>query len=127
MSVETALRTALLAHAPLVTLLSPDSTKRIAFDKVEAAIARPFVVATRRETERFSTLEGVKVAGRATLELQCWGDTRASAESVADAVEAALLAATGIEPYGVPVEDRAAASEAELDLECVVLVVELWE
>lgn len=127
MSVEVDLRAALLAYAPLVALITPGQAKRVAFDKVEAAIARPFIVGTRRETERFTTLEGVKVAGQATFELQCWGDTREQAEACADAAEAALAAATSIEPYGVPVEDRAHASDPDLDLECVVLTCALWE
>lgn len=126
MSAEADLRTDLLAHAPLVALITPGETKRIAADKVEAGIARPFIVFTRRETEPFTTLMGVKSAARITFELQCWADTRAGAEALADAAEAALAASTRA-PYGIPIEDRSSAYDGDLDLECVVLTVDWWE
>jgi hypothetical protein len=126
MSAEQDLRTDLLAHAPLVALITPGESKRVAADKVEAGITRPFIVFTRRSTRRDTTLMGEVLAGWPVFELQCWGDTRAQAEALADATEAALAASTR-EPYGIPVEDRSSAYDGELDLECVVLVVEWFE
>jgi hypothetical protein len=122
-SAEQDLRTDLLAHAPLVALITPGETKRVAADKVEAGIARPFLVFTRRETHRETTLMGELIYSAPVFELQCWADTRAGAEALADAAEAALAASTR-EPFGIPVQDRSSAYDGELDLECVVLVVE---
>ena len=126
MSAEADLRSDLLAHAPLVALISPGQAKRIAADKVEADIARPFIVFTRRETEPHTNLMGQKLAATIVFELQCWGDDRKSVEAVADAAEAALAASTR-EPYGIPISDRSSAYDGDLDLECVVLAVEWWE
>lgn len=126
MSAEADLRSDLLAHAPLVAMIATNSTKRVAADKVEAGIARPFIVFTRRETDPITTLDGVKHGAKVFFELQCWGDTRASAEALADAAEAALAASTR-EPFGIPSEDRSSAYDGELDLECVVLGVEWWQ
>lgn len=126
MSAEADLRSDLLAHAPLVALLTPGEAKRIAADKVEAGIARPFIVFTRRETPQHVTLMGERVAAEPVFELQCWADDRKSAEAVADAATAALAASTR-EPYGIPIADRASAYDGELDLECAILTVEWWE
>lgn len=125
MSAEADLRSDLLAHAPLIALVSPGSDKRVAADKVEAGVARPFLVFSRRETEPVTNLMGQTLAERCVFELQCWADTRASAEALADAAQAALAASTR-EPYGIPMEDRSSAYDGELDLECVVLTVEWW-
>lgn len=125
MSAETDLRAELLAHAPLMALVG-GAPNRIAFDKVPQGIARPFVVMVRQETETITTLDGVKHGGRVTFSIQCWGDTRAQAEETADAVEAALAASTR-EPMGIPIEDRASATEPEIDLEAVTLTVDWWD
>ena len=124
MSADTDLRADLLAHAPLLALVS--TPNRIAFDKVPQGISRPFVVLVRQATERAATLDGSWNGGKITFALQCWDDTRAGAEALADAVEDALAASTR-EPNGIPVEDRSSAYEPELDLEAVNLIVEWWE
>lgn len=121
MSAEATLRAELLAYAPLVALIG----NRIAVDKVAQNTVRPFVVFTRPETETFTTLDGIEHARRIVFELQCWGDTRSSAEAVADTVEAALRASTR-EPNGIPIEDRAAAYDPDLDMEAVNLTIDWW-
>lgn len=121
MSAEADLRTDLLAHAPLAALVDV----RVAVDKIEQGAERPFIVFTRQATEPFYTLDNVLHARRITFELQCWGDTRASAEAVADAAVAALAASTR-EINGIPVDDRSAAYDPDTDLEAVRLVLDWW-
>lgn len=121
MSAEADLRTDLLAHAPLAALVGT----RVSVDKIEQGAARPFIVYTRQATESTYTIDNVLHAQRITFELQCWADTRASAEAVADATAAALAASTR-EPNGIPVEDRSSAYDPDTDLEAVRLVIDWW-
>lgn len=122
MSAETNLRADLAAYAPLAALVGT----RIAADKVPQNSARPFAVFVRQETEVITTLDGASHGARIKFAVQCWGDTRASAEAVADAVQAALAASTR-EPYGIPIDDRSAAYDPDLDLEAVNLIFDWWE
>jgi hypothetical protein len=121
MSAEENLRAELVAHAPLTAFV-----KRVAVDKVPEKTLRPFVVLTRRETEPITTIDGQEHGRRITFEVQCWGDTRAQAEQCADLVEDALRA-SNVEPFGIPVDDRASAYDPDLDLECSRLVLDWWE
>lgn len=124
MSAETDFRAELIAHAPLLAMVG-GAPNRIAFDKVPEGIARPFVVMVRESTEKFATLDGADNGARITFALQCWGDTRAQAEELADMVEAALRAST-LEPNGIPTEERSSLAEPDLDLEGVNLTVDWW-
>ena len=124
MSAETDLRADLLAHAPLSTLVG--GATGVAFDKVPQNKTRPFVVLVRDEPlEEYTTLDGRLVAALLQFRAQCVGDTRAQAEEVADAVEAALRASTR-EPNGIPCSGRFAGADPDLDLELVNLTVEWW-
>lgn len=117
MSTETDLRALLLAAAPVTALVG----QRIAADRIEQGAARPFIVFTRTATERTRTLDGVVRAVQVTLELQCWADTRASAEAVAEAAQ------TAIEAAYQTVANRSAGYDADLDLEAALLTVSWWE
>jgi hypothetical protein len=118
MSAETDLRALLVASAGVTALVGT----RIAADRMEQGSARPFVVFARSASEPLQCLDGSVLKTLVTLDVQCWADTRASAEAVADAVTAAVR---GVLTQTVPA--RAALFEPELDLEASVLTVQWWE
>lgn len=119
MSVEDNLRADLLAHAPLAALVST----RIKPDKMPLGSARPYIVyVVGREPEHL--LDGTLSYTKYTFRFQCWGDTRASAEAVADALQAGLLASATVDPAGIPVLERQAIAEHDLDLEASEIVAE---
>lgn len=115
MSAATSLQALLLA-TPGVTALCGT---RISADRAEQGAARPFVVYSgTAEPQR--ALDGSVHGTLTTFEIQCWGDSRASAEAVADAVQAAC---DGAHQY---ITARAAGSDNELDLEAVVMTCLWW-
>lgn len=116
MSAEIALRAALMAHAPLVALVG----SRVASDRAEEGWPRPLVVYSRTGSENHATLDNQTLASTVFFELQVWADTRASAEAVADACQAAIEAA------GEAVTVRASGYDPDLDTEAVVMNVEWW-
>ncbi|MES2959801.1 MAG: DUF3168 domain-containing protein [Pseudomonadota bacterium] len=120
MSVETELHASLLAHAPLAALIGT----RLAPDKIAQGEARPYIVYVVGREPTYH-LDGTLATTLYTVRLQCWGDTRAQAEAVADALEAALLAST-VEAGGIPIEERQTLAEHELDLEATEIVCEIW-
>ena len=117
MSAETDLRTLLLAAPEVSALVS----QRIAADRMEQGSARPFIVFTRSATERSKGLDGVVHGVLVTFELQCWAETRAVAEAVAEAAQSA------IEQAFHTVEGRSSGYDADLDLECAPLIVQWFE
>lgn len=126
MSVESELVTELLANAPLAALIGT----RLAADKIDKSLGRPYVVYTVAR-EPVYLLSGDVCSTRYTLRFQCWGDTRASAEAVADALQAALQI-SAVQPGGIALVEeggtpgREYIAEHELDLEGSELVAELW-
>jgi len=117
MSAETDLRALLVADSPLVALVGT----RIAADRIEQSAARPFIVFSRTGSEHLQGLNGTLHATKAVFEIQCWADTRVSAEAVADAVERVCVAG-----YRAIIE-RASGYDAELDLEATTIVVDWWD
>lgn len=118
MSAETALRALLVADSAVAALVSG----RIAADRIDQDKARPFIVYSRTASLPFTTIEGTVLATQVSIDVECWADTRLGADSVADAVTAAVR--------GVPtqtVQGRSSGYEPNLDLELVVLNVEWWE
>lgn len=107
---------ALLIGTPAITALT---STRIASDRAEQGAARPFIVHSGT-SEPQRALDGSVHGIRHVFEIQCWGDTRASAEAVADAVQTACDAA---HQY---ITARASGFDAELDLECCVMTCEWW-
>ena len=119
MSIETDFRTALLAHAPLTALIGD----RVSQDAAPDGSLYPLVVfAVRRDT--VNALDGTPLIDQASISVQCWGETGASAEAVADAVRGAL--ADQVLPHGALQLDRATATDTELDLDAVILTVQWW-
>lgn len=117
MSMESDLRALLAAYAPLAALVST----RIAADRIEQGAIRPFVVFTRTGTETIQTLNGAVHANKATFDVQCWANTRTSAEAVADAIQDALVADARA------IVGRASGYDADLDLEATVISVDWWD
>lgn len=118
MSAETSLRALLVGNAGVTALVG----QRVAADRIEQSAARPFVVFTRTSSEPQLCLDGVVLKTRATIEVQAWADTRASASAVADAVIAAVRGATS-----QTVVDFSSSYDADLDLEAAILTVQWWE
>ena len=115
MSAATSLQT-LLAGTSAVTALCGT---RISSDRAEQGTARPFIVYTGTD-EPQRALDGSVHGTRTTFEIQCWADTRASAEALAAAVKTVLDAnhqyCTG--PAG--------GYDGELDLEAALLTCDWW-
>jgi hypothetical protein len=118
MSAEADLRALLVANAGVTALVG----QRIAADRIEQAASRPFLVFTRTSSEPQQCLDGSVLKTRATIEVQAWADTRASASAVAAAVIAAVRGATS-----QTVVDLSSSYDADLDLEAALLTVQWWE
>ena len=117
MSLDTDLRAALATNAGVTALVG----SAIVSDRMEEGTPRPFVVFSRVGTEYQHGLDGSVLGERATFDVQCWADTRASAEAVANAVCAVLLADQR------PVLSRTSGYDADFDLEATLLTVEWWD
>jgi hypothetical protein len=115
MSAATSLQALLLSTSGVTALCGT----RIASDRMEQGAARPFIVYTGSDEPQRS-LDGSVHGTRTTFEIQCWADTRASADALAAAVKAVLDAnhqyTTG--PAG--------GYDGELDLEAAVLTCDWW-
>jgi hypothetical protein len=117
MSLDTDLRALLVGNVALTALVSA----RITADRMEQGASRPFVVFSRVSTDYQTGLGGAVLAERVTFDVQCWADTRASAEAVADAVKAVFDANQR------PVLSRTSGYDSDLDLEATLLTVEWWD
>lgn len=89
MSAETVLKTTLDAAAGVTALVST----RIYPDARPQDDVLPAIVYTRDGTEYVPTIHGTIALTRARLSVVCLGLTRAAAEAVGDAAQAAVLAA----------------------------------
>lgn len=117
MSAKTDLRAALAAYAPLTALVGD----HISADRIDQDAGRPFVVFTQTGQDKHRALDGSSHGTQTAIELQCWGDTRTSADAVADAVEAALDA---LYQHST---NRADGYDGDLDLEAAILTVDWWD
>lgn len=117
MTMEADLYSLLSADAPLAALVGT----RIAADRMDQGVTRPFVVFTRTGTEPQQNLLGDVLATRATFDIQVWADSRTVAEQVADAVQTALVADHRA------IVNRSGGYDADLDLEATVLSVDWWD
>lgn len=117
MSLDTDLRAALAAY-PAVTALVGSA---IVSDRMEQGTPRPFIVFSRTDTQYTQGLDGTIFAERAVFDLQCWADTRASSNTVADAITTMLQADQRA------ILSRTSAYDPDLDLEATLLSVEWWD
>ena len=115
MSAATSLQALLLATSGVTALCST----RISADRAEQGTARPFVVYTASE-EPQRALDGSVHGTRTTFEIQCWADTRASADALAAAVKAVL------DSNHQYTTGPAGGYDGELDLEAAVLTCDWW-
>jgi hypothetical protein len=118
MSAETDLQTLLLANPTVAGLVGT----RISADRAEQGSARPFVVYARVASQPFTALNGAHLRTQANLDVQCWANTRLAAESLGDAVAAAVRGVTSQTVVG-----RSAVFDAEADAFGCVLNVNWWE
>ena len=119
MSIETDFRALLAGHAGLAALVGA----RVALNAVPAGSDLPVVVFGATH-DRTLGLDNALLADRATLLVQCWDDTAAGADAVADAV--ILAVATAPAAAGAVVLDRASSFDPELGLHATELTVEWW-
>jgi hypothetical protein len=75
--------------------------------------------------DRTLGLDNTLLGDQCSIEVQCWGETAAQAEQVADAVIAALPGAPAA--AGAVCTSRASTFEPEIGLDGVILSVEWWE
>lgn len=88
MSAESTLYSTLSGYAALTSLVST----RIYPDAMPEEVAYPAVVFSRAGTEPVVTIGGQMVGEFVSLHIECWAETRTSADAVASAVVAGLLA-----------------------------------
>jgi Protein of unknown function (DUF3168) len=119
-SIETDFRALLAGYAPLTALVG----SRIALNAVPAGMARPLVVFVTRH-DLTHNLIGDVMADTCSVTVQCWDDSAATADAVADQVAAAV--ATAPPDAGAVIIDRASGYDAELDLHATLLTVEWWQ
>jgi hypothetical protein len=89
MSAETTVYSVLSAAAGVTALAG----SRIYPDELPEDYDLPAVVFGRTATELVATIHGTLAARRARIQVNCWAKERLDAETLADAVQAALLAA----------------------------------
>lgn len=119
MSVETDFRAVLASHAPLTALVG----QRIAANAVPKGSAFPLVVFASNHAPTLG-LDGTVLGNQVGLQVQCWGETAAQADQVADAVVSALL--TAPLDAGATVIDRSTAFDPDISKDGTTLAVEWW-
>lgn len=119
MSAETDFRALLAGHAGTAALVGD----KIAHNAIRSGVPAPYIVFTAAH-DRIHNLLGELLADSCVITTQCWGNTAAQAEAVADAAVAAIATAPSIR--GATVTSRASGYDDETALDAVVLTVEWW-
>lgn len=122
MSLESDLRTDLLANAPLAALVG----QQLRPDKADPSDGLPYIVYIVKRTPH-CTLDNVLRTTQYEFRMQCWAETRDECEAVADALEAALQTSALEPPNGIAVDGRHVIADHDLDLEGTELAFELWK
>ena len=120
MSIETDFRALLAGHAPLAALVST----RIALNAVPEGASFPLVVFATSH-DRQNGLDGTLLYDNCSIAVQCWADTAAIADAVADAVLAAV--ATAPSARSATVSDRGTTFDPDLGADGVTLTVSWWQ
>jgi hypothetical protein len=116
MSAETEFRALLAAYAPLTALVGT----RIAQNAVPQAAALPYVAFTASHAPEFG-LDNTLLSNVVTFSVECWAETAAAADVVANQVKAALLADARV------CTSRSSAFDPDVGLDATVLTCEWWE
>jgi Protein of unknown function (DUF3168) len=119
MSIETDFRALLAGYAPLASLVGA----RIALNAVPEESPTPLVVFAATH-DRILGLDNTLLADQCSLDVQCWAETATEAESVANAVIAAI--GTAPADTGAVCIGRSTTFDPEMGLDAVVLSVEWW-
>lgn len=119
MSAETDFRALLAGHAGTAALVGT----AIAHNAIRSGTAAPYVVFTCQHDAEIG-LSGATLADPCSFTVQCWGNTAAQAEAVADACAAAV--ATASAARAAAVTSRASGYDEETGLDATVLTVEWW-
>ena len=120
MSAESILYGSLTASAGVAVLVGADSAARIYPDAMPEDGTYPVIVFSRTGTEPIVTIDGMRHGEFVTMQMQCWANTRAASDAVADAVESALIAAGDVP------QERAGAYDPETGLFVSSLAVTLF-
>lgn len=122
MSAETVVYSTLTGAAAVAAIIGAPPNAKIWPDEAEDENAKPpLIVFERTSSEPEYTLNNTLAATRVLMHVTCWHVTRLGAETLGDAVQAALLAA------GYPHTARESAFDDETDAYAAVLAVEIWE
>lgn len=93
---------------------------RIYPDSAPEKTQTPYIVYTRLSTDPVYSLNNTPIAEQAFMQATCWAQTRIDAETVANAAQAALLAAQ------LPISGRSADFDPDTEQEGVVLDFDIW-
>lgn len=118
MSAETSLRALLAGHAAVAAI-----TTRIAINAIAGGAAPPYIVFTGAHDLSYG-LDGTLLTDQVSFDVQCWADTAARAEQLADAVQVAI--GTAPTAAGATVTGRTGGYDDETGLDAVILQVEWW-
>lgn len=117
MSAETVLYSTLTGAAAVTAIVST----RIYPDVAPQDVALPCVAFSRTGTETIGTLSAASVASKATIECWCMSNSRATAETLGDAVHTAASAA-----WFTPTSRRAEYDQ-DAQLWAVAQTFDYWE
>ena len=118
MSAEADFRALLVARPALTALVA----QRVALNAVPQGSPLPVVAFTAQHDPQH-TLDGNVSLYAARIEAQCWAETGATAQAVADQVQAAVEADN---PRRGWVISRGTSYDSQLDLHAEILTVEWW-
>lgn len=116
MSAESELQALLLA-APDVSDVVGD---RIAQNAIDQGQALPYIVYTTQHTPDFGLANNV-LANNVQFRIECWAESAAEADNLANLVRDALLDA------GVVCTGRVTGHSPETSLDATILVADWWE
>lgn len=112
MSAESTLYGILSAATGVTALVG----SRIYPDLIPEEKAAPYIGFERVGTQPFATIHGTILANDVQMVVACWGRTRPEAESVADAVAAAMIASGHLySARGAEMDDATGRLAATLD------------
>lgn len=121
MSAETFTYSTLSGAAGVTALVGTSPNSRIWPDQAPEGAEGTLIVFERADSQPEYTLLTELAATRVRMNVTCWADTRIAAETLGDAVAAAMLAA------GVPVAERDGAFNSDMQAYAAVVGFEIWE